>query len=247
MNIDTNQTLNQCVIFKTHIWNDDIEAYVNKLLTLLDSIKTHFWILLHDESGKLLHRIPDSLKAITISFTESMLKELYDSETFFGIHTSNHWIMMYFWKKFSFNQNYDYLWSMEYDVRISGDARIIFSLNSDEDFVYTMGFRRNPSNRYYNIYTGTNPNRFQGYVQLARYSKKALDTFDAEFSKKINGQDELIIYTLVHESNMKINGVFLKSFIKGEWTWDNSKSTLNKIIYNNYVEINKVAIFHPVK
>jgi hypothetical protein len=244
MDQDKNTTIKQCLIFKTHIWNADIESYVSKLLVETEQIKFDFWILLHDENGHLLHRIPECMRFNTISFTEQMIREIYDDKTFFGIHTSNHWIMMYFWKKIK--SDYDYLWSMEYDVRISGSVSTILNFESTKDFVYTMGFRQNPSNRYYKFYTGTNQNRFQGYVQLIRLSSKALKIFDSEFTNGINGQDELILYTLAHEHNLSLDGSHLKSFIKGQWTWQD-KSALNKAIYENCVKLDESAIFHPVK
>ncbi len=46
---------------------------------------------------------------------------------------SNHWILMWFFKKF---QNYNYYWSMEYDVRISGNSCILWNYDGEEDFLF---------------------------------------------------------------------------------------------------------------
>ena len=238
------------VLLKTHIWSDDIEKFAIKILDETSSCDIDFYILMHTENDVIYNQIKnENIKNITLKYTEKEIKNTY-SVGFYSMWLSNHWILMWFYKKFT--TKYDYFWSMEYDVRINGDSAKIWNYHSSIDFLYTNGNHRCANNKYRNNYIGgklSELQKFYGYLQLTRYSKKALEYLDKCYSEGENGQDELITFSLMNRSGLTISKKFLHSLIKGTWTWQNSYSPHNKKIYEQMGKIHKdhLCIFHPIK
>lgn len=240
------------IIFKTHIWNSFIENFILKIQNDLENSKSkniNLFILLHSENDNI---IPDSnsIKKLIIRFTENDIKNTY-SIGYYTIWLSNHWILMWFYKNMP---NFDYYWSIEYDVRISGDSCKIWEHESCCDFLYVMGNYVRPKNIYNNHYVGNkllDADKYHGYLQLARYSNKALKYLDNCFSNGENGQDEMIIFSLLNRnrSGLSSSKTFLLNLVKGIWTWKNTYSGHNKKIYDYYESMNhdNVYIFHPIK
>jgi hypothetical protein len=239
------------VLLKTHVWTDDIEKFVNKLYEETYSHGVDFFILMHCENNMPFNIVKDDkIKKIILQFTEEDIKNIY-SVGFYSVWLSNHWILMWFYKKYG--QRYKYFWSIEYDVRISGDSSKIWLYESSYDFLYTMGNYRNAKNKYNNFYVGgklSNLEKFFGFLQLARYSNKALEYLDKCFTEGENGQDELIIFSLLNRSGLFGSKKFLQSLVRGTWTWQDHYSEYNKKIYDKYEvqqNSNHLCIFHPIK
>lgn len=245
--------INNCVlILKTHLWSIDIEKFTIKILKDTRKCNVHLKILMHCETDFYYNKIknPD-LKNITIKFTENDIKKIYSSG-YYNIWLSNHWILMWFFKYHG--SNYEYYWSMEYDVRISGDSTFIWSYNENYDFLCSGGHHQNTKNKYYNHYVGNllNDNdKYFGFLQLARYSKKALAYLDECYKNGENGQDELITFSLIKNNCiLTYSSKFLQGLIKGVWTWQDNYSNYNKKIYQHYESIPNYKlthIYHPVK
>lgn len=239
------------VLIKTHIWNDDIEKFADKIYNDTHVHNIDFFILMHDEKNELSEKIqsPD-IKNITLRFTEQDIKQLY-SVGFYSMWLSNHWILMWFFKQFG--HKYDYFWSMEYDVRISGNSVKIWNYESNYDFLYTMGNNINSMNVYNNHYIGgklSELQKYHGYLQLVRYSGKALEYLNKCFEEGENGQDELITFSLLNRGNFSGSKKFLQSLIRGTWTWQDKFSVSNRKLYNKLetrLDDNHLCIFHPVK
>ncbi|AZL89523.1 hypothetical protein QKC54_gp0294 [Megavirus baoshan] len=234
------------VILKTHIWNDDILSYSKKIYH--DCVKNNidFYILMHDEN-QMISAIKEPINNIIITFTELDIKKLYTTG-FYSMWLSNHWILMFFFKKYG--SHYKYIWSMEYDVRISGDSSILWNYKGTEDFIYAMGNYQNLKNKYINYYVGnklSNNNKYHGYLQLARYSNRCLKYLDECYTKGENGQDELITFSLINRAKFSSSKTFLQKLIRGTWTWQNIYSESNRKLYDHLENNNTLAIFHPVK
>ena len=241
------------VLMKTHVWNDDIEKFAIKIYDETQPNGIDFFILMHTENDELYKKINTNyIKDIVLKFTEQEIKKIY-SVGFFTMWLSNHWILMWFYKQFG--KKYEYFWSMEYDVRISGDSSKIWKYPSRYDFLYTMGNYRNSRNKYRKYYIGgklSELDKFYGYLQLARYSNNALEYLDKCYEEGENGQDELITYSLLIRGKLTGSKKFLRNLISGTWTWHSTYSDYNRKIYNQIEnshdhDKNNVRIFHPIK
>ena len=183
------------VLLKTHLWNANLEKFAFKIYneTIINQID--FYILMHTDDGQLINNISDEkLKNITLIFSESDIRNIYQNG-FYDMHLSNHWILMWFYQKYGLD--YNFFWSMEYDVRISGNSTKIWTLNSMLDFIYVKGNYLNANNIYRDHLIGIklHPHqKYTGFLQLARYSKKSLEYLNNCFQNEGNGQDELITY-----------------------------------------------------
>ena len=230
------------VLMKTCTWSLNIEEFAKKIYNDTRMSKIDFFILMHGDSQVN----DDSLKDIIIKFTEEEIKGIYQVG-FFSMWLSNHWILMWFYRKFN---NYKYYWSFEYDVRISGNSNLIWNYNGSYDLLYPRGNYRNTNNKYKECYIGgklTPLQKFYGYLQISRYSNRALKYLDKCFEEGENGQDELIIFSLLNRGGFTGSKIFLRSLVKGIWTWESMYSDYNKSLYNKANSVNQLSIFHPVK
>jgi len=245
-----NQTV---VIMKTHQWNDSIEKFATKIYDETYPVGVDFFILMHTENNEIYTKIKtEKIKKIVFKFTENEIKSIYPAG-FFSMWLSNHWMLMWFYKQYG--QKYKYFWSIEYDVRILGDSSKLWKYESSYDFLYAVGNYRNSKNKYNTFYVGgklTELQKYHGFLQLTRFSKNVLDYLDKCFDEGENGQDELIIFSLLNRGNFTGSKKFLHSLIRGRWTWETKYSVFNKKIYdclqkqqpNNNGEL---YIFHPIK
>lgn len=239
--------MKQVILFKTHLWNSEIENFAIKLQN--ECLANDFFILLHDENNILIQKVSNHiLKTKILIFTEFDIKNIY-SKGFISMRLSNHWIMMWFYKKFN---NYDYYWSVEYDVRINGNSILLWNYDEKYDFLYPKGNYKRINHPNINYYSGsklTINDRYFGYLQLARYSNNAITYLDKCYSEGENGQDELITFSLLNNSNLTMSRKFLSHLIRGTWTWINSYSNQNKITWYQYKKYkpNELCIFHPIK
>ncbi len=254
---------NTVVIFKTHTWNDQLEQFVKKIKNETVANHIDFYILMHSDDNSLPNKIVDpSLKKYVLLFKESDIKKLY-KQGFFSMWLSNHWILMWFFKQFK--NKYQYYWSIEYDVRISGDSFKIWNYPGAEDFIYPYEPFKNPNWTWKNYYvtnqnTGSNPltddTKWYGYLQLARYSKKFLEYLDKHYEAGENGQDEMITFSLFKRgtTDIGLTGTknLLNNLIKDSWSVDNSDSEKHKKILHESESTyksnqNQLLILHPVK
>lgn len=247
-------TNNQVIIFKTHVWNPQIEKFVKKLISESVPYKIDFYILMHSDKYDLIDKIKDEkLKKYVVMYSEDEIKKTY-KVGFFGMWLSNHWILMWFYKK-TRHLNYKYYWSIEYDVRISGDSKKIWKYKGDEDFIYPVEPFKNPEWTWRGHYVGgplKDHTKWYGYLQLTRYSRKFLEYMDEHYEAGENGQDEMMMFSLFKRGQKKIGlkgSNYLNKFIKDSWSVDASESDKHiKKYHKSESEKNKkLTIFHPVK
>lgn len=245
------------VLLKTHIWTDDLEKFAIKLKneTLIHGID--FFILMHSNNNKLINKIKnEELKKYILMFNENDIKKMY-VKGFYSMWLSNHWILMWFYKKYK--HKYKYFWTIEYDVRISGDSSKIWTYSGTEDFIYPIEIFQDPNWGFKNYYIGnklTDNDKYYGYLQLARYSNKFLEYLNQCYTSGENGQDELITFSLFKRANMlgHLTGTKdpLNKLIKNSWSVSGNDSDKHKkLLEESETEyksnINHVRIFHPIK
>ena len=238
------------VILKSHVWNDNLGKFAQKIKNETSYHKIDFFIIIHSDDKFLIKMIPLSLKNNVLCVTTNIISNLYEVG-FYNMWLSNHWILMWFFKNYS---NYDYYWSIEYDVRITGDSSKLWTYSGKEDFIYPIKTFQAKYWTWKDYYTGTlfqDKDKWYGYLQLARYSSKFLSFLDFHFLRNENGQDELIIFTLLHYG--KSLGILtgseriLNSAIHDSWSVDANDSEKHKK-YIVFRKNNKeLAIYHPVK
>lgn len=239
------------VLLKTHVWSKEIEMFALKIFNETYPIGIDFYVLMHLDDNNILQLVEsEKIRKITLKFTEQEIKNLYQSG-YYSMWISNHWILMWFYR--NYGSEYKYFWSVEYDVRIHGDSSKIWSYNSPCDFLYTIGNYQNANHKYKDFYIGSKiseSEKYYGFLQIARYSHRMLRYLDECFSNGENGQDELIIYSLLNRGGFTKSNLFLSSLIRGIWTWDNRYSNYNRYIYeSNKIRKNNMElyIFHPIK
>ena len=240
----------QMVLFKTHVWNEDIERFVRKIER---ERNCDLVILAHSDDKSLIKKIKDNeLKRRVIMITESDIRSVYE-KGFVSLWLSNHWNTMWYYKKYP---NYQYYWTIEYDVRIVGDSSKIWNYPGSEDFIFPHGAYQNPYWQYKNDYVGgvlTDETKWYGYLQLARYSNRFLAYLDSVFEGGENGQDEMMMFSLWKRDNAWTGGQqFLKQFVDDSWTVDYRDSDKNHRSIEKAEKVLKkkpktVRIFHPVK
>ena len=245
------------VLLKTHTWNDELEKFAIKIKNESVPNRIDFFILIHSDDDTVQKKIKDqSLKKYILVFKESNIKNLY-SQGFYSMWLSNHWILMWFFKQF--RNKYIFYWSIEYDVRISGNSLKIWNYSGTEDFIYPIEPFKNPEWTWKNHYIGgplTDNTKWYGYLQLARYSNKFLEYLDKYYEAGENGQDEMITFSLFKRGQTEIGLTgskdILHKLIKNSWSVDNSESDKNKKILEEseskyQTNTNQLIILHPVK
>lgn len=247
----SNSTNSKVVIFKTHIWNDEIEKFTGKIYEETTNANIDFYILIHDNKGNLYKKIPNFVKPYTIVFSQDDIEKIYKSG-FIDMWLSNHWILMWFFR--TVNEKYDYYWSIEYDVRVTGDGNKLWNWQGSEDFIYPIEPFMDSSWRWKDYYYGnifTDDTKWYGYLQLARYSKRFLQFLDKFYADGENGQDEMVTFSLfkMGESVLGFTGThtILNDLIRDSWSVSGEDSDKHKEILKQYENGNEIVIIHPVK
>lgn len=237
------------ILFKTHKWNKRLEKFAKKLYKESVPYKVDFYILVHNDDSAADKIVDPQLRNHVITFAKDQIASLYD-KGFYGMWLSNHWILMWFYRQ---HPNYLYYWTIEYDVRISGNSSLIWSYSGSEDYLYPIPPFQDPNWTWKNHYSGTifnDNNKWYGYLQLARYSQKFLEYLDRYFRMGENGQDEMIIFSLFKkgENEIGLTGThrFLNGMIKDSWSVDKKDSDKHKRMLEK-ADPTRLQIYHPVK
>ena len=254
-NMEHYQNLNNdsALLLKTHVWTDDLEKFANKIKKETAQSGVDFFILMHSENGNLIHKIRNKdLRKHVLMFKEKDITKIYQ-KGFYGMWLSNHWIVMWFYQKYK--DKYQYFWSMEYDVRISGDSSKIWKYKGNEDFIYPIKPFHDSNWAFKNYYSGkqfTDKEKYYGYLQLTRFSNKFLNYLDENFKKGENGQDELIIFSLYRKGGFTGSKDVLNKYINDSWTVSKLDSDKHKKLFTEsekeyHRNKNHLRLFHPVK
>lgn len=244
------------ILYKTHIWNDSIESFAKKIMSEAKSSGIDYYILMHSDDKQLIHSVQDlDLKKHIIMFNESDIKNIY-SVGFFNLWLCNHWILMWFYHKYPQYLNY---WSIEYDVRISGDGSKIWAYDGKEDFIFPIPEFQDKNWYWKEHYVGgklDDSTKWYGYLQLARYSNNFLEYLDKHYKNGENGQDEMITFSLFKKGQKEIGLTgtheILQSLISNSWSVVNTESDKNKEILvasdqKYIIDDEHLLIAHPIK
>lgn len=238
------------LLFKTHKWNENLEMFAKKLLNETRKAKIDFFILVHNDNS-IADKITDyDLRKYIITFSKNQITSLYD-KGFYGMWLSNHWILMWYYLT---HRQYQYYWTIEYDVRISGDSSKIWSYDGTEDYLYPIPLFQDSNWSWKNHYSGeifNDNNKWYGYLQLARYSRKFLDYLNSYFQRGENGQDEMIMFSLFNKGKKDIGLTgthqLLNKLINDSWSVDNQDSDKYTKMLNKNINNNELQIYHPIK
>lgn len=236
--------MKQIILYKTHVWCDSIELDVIKLI---NETSYDFRVILHDEAGELFAKIKsEKVRERTLVVTEALIQKLYP-KGFINMFLSNHWLLMWFYTQ----HTYDYYWTIEYDVKIIGHSDRVWQISSTADLLFPIGNKRVSSeNKYTKTAIGLEAPLYAGFIQIARYSKRALDYLHSKYSQGMNAQDEIAIFTLLHKSNLVLESAPLWALIKGVWTFDSyyQQENLKQWQYlKQWATPDELYIMHPIK
>lgn len=239
------------IMIKSHVLTDDLVNYVNSICDrkqVQDNTYQIYFVHVPNEIKACDSLQLSKLKARVLQPTSLDISSMY-TNGFINMHLSNHWINMWFWKNVMQGKATDgYLWSIEYDVRISSDPFDLFDafIDNTTDLIYPMGNYNSDSHSYCLQYSGTKLRKFfLGYLQICRMSLRLLQYLDEMFTIGENGPDELIVFSLIHGSNF--TSINLKKYMSGVWTWNGLYSDYNRHWYRKGSREGKCLIFHPVK
>lgn len=241
------------VILKTHIWNDSLEKFATKLKNETLPYNIDFYILMHSNDHSLPNKIQNiDLKKYVYTFTENEIKSMYNVG-FYSMWLSNHWILMWFYNQYK--SKYNYFWTIEYDVRISGNSSELWKYSGTEDFIYPIEPFKDPNWSWKNHYVGGKLNdntKYYGYLQLARYSNRFLDYLHSHYENGENGQDEMITFSLFKRSGYTGSKNLLNNLIRNSWSVDSKESDKHKKLLEDsdskyIIDSKHLTIFHPIK
>jgi len=247
------------ICFKTHIWNKGIHNFIKKIYKDCDDsnkkalnnfkgeFDLDFYVLIPDYLEKNINQ--DIIKFTKI-YKEEDIKNLYKNG-FYSMWISNHFIELWFNK--TFGEKYEYIWFIDYDVKILGDTNYFWRSELTEDLLIPRNMTLLKENWKFYDYVHESLLKEERYMcpkQFYRISKKLLIKLDELFESGINGHNEIIIGSICKKFNFTYNSNFLNQTIQGIWTENPEYSKYNYENYNkliNNVNSWKPYIFHPIK
>lgn len=265
-----------CVVFKSHVWNrgvrDQLRRIREDILRVVgkeEGVPRPVLVFLWQGKASTVNREAMLLVDHVEVVTDDELREVYPSG-FVDPWLSNHWSLMAFFRR---HRSWfpEFVWTIEHDVRICGDSNVIWQYNGSEDFVASRGPFQSESWPYRDRYVGPmrDDEKWYGYLQLARYSRRFLEYVDGIFQGGENGQDEMMMFSLVKrreensgaDDSFRVNSEFLSSMQARDdrdgmvlWTADNG---LGKRVRDAWQKMQRACrsttpthttkLFHPVK
>lgn len=188
------------------------------------------------------------LKAMT--FYQKSWNKIRHKDTNIFKHNPEY-ALLHFW---CLNRQYDYYWFLEDDIRYINNGKYKeFFGDHLEDKADLLSYNQS-SNKYIkdsirvdaNEVTYTNMNLYKyidyklnSYLQIARYSNRALQCLYNAYFEGISGLNELIVPTVLHYNGMNINKLKDKYFDK-RWYSDLP-------IKREWVKTDKQIIVHSIK
>jgi len=259
---------NVAVFIKTHLWSESLELFIEKTYQDVREHDIDFFLLVqeeHDIDFFLLVQdsvLEDSMYKQFINnpnkiinndiikiYTEDNIREMYPNGVI-NMWISNHIIELWFYK--NFGTEYDYIWSIEYDVRILGSGECFWKTALTHDLLIPKKITKvHKSDVWYNkIHDSFKPNeRYHADLQMHRSSKRFLNKLDELFKRSINGQDEIIYGSVCMKYNFSYDYSLLNEKIRGTWSPYSKYSNYNTEVINSFNknQITDTYIFHPVK
>lgn len=148
------------------------------------------------------------------------------------------------------NPNYDYYWSIEYDVYFYGDWNFFFDKfkNVTDDFLgmYIRDYKYTTNDLYWSYFKDKNDytERLASFGPVQRYSNKLLATVASELKKGNHAYYEILFPSVAKEFNMTIKEINDIYNFYDIFTMNDEPLNLFKIVHLPH---SKNKLFHPVK
>lgn len=206
--------MKRAVLFVSHFIN---ESYLKRYLKLNKDLKGQYdvyWLFQKDNgiSDIPLHQMNINVEGFTIDDLNNLnYNPVY--ECFFG---SEHFLDLYFTQR---HPEYEYIWSIEYDVVFSGNWRVLFdSFNyNNADLLSSHIAHYCESNKNWLWWSSLSFNSkdllpskkwVKSYNPIHRYSRQALQFLDVYLQREGNsGFSEALVATILYN-----NGFVLEDF-----------------------------------
>ena len=236
------------VLFQTHLWGPHIEASAKQIQYSALEHGHDFTVLASSQDP---HKIPDSLDSLRLSWTD--IKTMYQSG-FQSPWASNHWLLMYWWRHHGRMQNYDYVWSIEYDVRAYGNLGHLWASTNTLphcDYVSTMPIHKsNASTQCWDhtvAPTWSSCPNMTAWKQVFRLSNMFLNYLDVQFEKGLNAQDERALASHAIEGQFTTHD--LRQFLASTWSPHPHHAERAKAHWESHFgqSTKNLFLFHPVK
>ena len=262
------------VVFVTHYWNSKIEQAANEIRLSCETNGLEFYVIMGPKVASVGYEIQDKVQRATSATSaaaapdESVFRVLrptskdiiglYNSG-FVSMWASNHFIYMWFWV--NHGQSFNYIWSIEYDVRWSGPLDTLWAFDPHCDFVYSdlSPMHSLGSNHYWSSSitkkwaTGSMKPAKTACKQVFRCSAKFLAYLHTQFQNDLNAQDEIALSS--HANQGQFSSASLVPLLSKSWTTSpTSAATIEKLWVSKVAAAaaapaapQKFELFHPVK
>lgn len=223
------------VVFVAHFWTSDIDAYYTKLKNSCSESNIDLVILAcgdRYESSEIIFRP-------SIDEVKAMYKDFHSK----GLWACNHWILLWLWKFWAQEESYDFVWSIEYDVRTTGDLFTLWSMDKTYDYISSASAHNYTSEAFW----GPNKSGFRpthtALKQIFRCSANFLNYLHDQALIGQTGQDECTLAT--HAQKFKYRN--LKEYLCSGYSPNKNDAVTRawKLEKNN--ETKKLKIYHPIK
>lgn len=266
------------VVFVTHYWNSKIEQAAYEIRLSCESNGLEFYVIMGPKVASVGYEIQDKVQraasaaasaaAAAAAPDESVFRVLrptskdiiglYNSG-FVSMWASNHFIYMWFWV--NHGQSFNYIWSIEYDVRWSGPLDTLWAFDPQCDFVYSdlSPMHSLGSNHYWSSSitkkwaTGSIKPAKTACKQVFRCSAKFLAYLHTHFQNDLNAQDEIALSSHAHQG--QFSSATLGPLLSRSWTTSpTSAATIEKLWLSKAAAAaaasakpRQFELFHPVK
>lgn len=241
------------VVFLTHVWNEGV--HLNwKVVQASAFLKGLDAVLIFHVTGKAEQEQPPATEHPYLVTTKALMA-LYPSG-FVSPAFSNHWFIMHWWKHIGSLKRCPHVWQIEYDVGHAGRLEALWDVvKPDIDYATPKPIHENAAmfEHFLSMFTpaARTAKPYKSYKQVFRLSAKALDYLHLQFMDGKNGQDEMIIATLLKNATSPFTFSTFAGYLHPSWTWDNKKGdqvkeALRKV-QDAGITATPVLLFHPVK
>lgn len=224
------QQTKQVFLFLAHYGSKSIIKEYEKIIDASRDLGNTVW-LYHNHSEE----IPLWIKKYSYySFSDTSIKSLdYPMIGNSLIPGHAHFPVFQFFLE---NEDYDYYWLIEYDVRFSGDWHLFFnSFHNNDNDLLASHIRRYAEEPDWNWWKLTHPdksiaieNRLRSFAPVYRISKSALSFINNAMKSGWCGHCETLIPTLLHHNGFKLldfggNGEFTsQDMVDNFYTYPNT-------------------------
>lgn len=247
---DPNAKESTALVYVAHTWHAEIEATALQLQHSCKQYGIRMYVIMGPNAQpQTTSQVPKEQPNQSFTVLRPTLQDIRSMYPtgFVSMWASNHWLLMWFARQFT----YDYVWSIEYDVRFKGQLQSLWTFAPGIDYVFTdlEDIHDVPKNHYWtNSITAdwrkANCIFKTATKQIFRVSNKFIRYLEVHFLAGHNAQDELALASHCMQGNFSSRT--LKDFMSPSWTTSASASPKIRILWTSCLDT-KLQLFHPVK